>query len=198
MSLRAAQAVALVAAATTTGLMAGVFGLYAHTIMRGLGKTDDRTFVGSFQAIDRAIINPLFMLAFFGALVSGAVATFLYVRDDDGSVLPWVAAGTVLYLLVVAITVNVHLPLNDGIKAAGDPDRIDVAAARAAFREGRWVAWNVVRVVLNTVAFLLLLWALVLHGRATASGSEGSAGVGAGVSAGAPAAAPGAREGVLR
>ena len=63
------QGVALIAATMTTGLMAGVFGLYAHAIMPGLNKTDDRTFVGAFQAIDRAIINPLFMLWFFGALV---------------------------------------------------------------------------------------------------------------------------------
>ena len=67
MSLKFAQAATLLAATVTTGLMAGVFGLYAHTIMRGLGTTDDRTFVGAFQAIDRAIINPLFMLTFFGA-----------------------------------------------------------------------------------------------------------------------------------
>jgi uncharacterized membrane protein len=41
--------------------MAGVFWLYDHTIMPGLGKTDDRTFVGAFQAFDRAIINPWFL-----------------------------------------------------------------------------------------------------------------------------------------
>jgi hypothetical protein len=52
------------------GLVAGVYGLYAHTIMPGLGRTDDRTFVGAFQSIDRAIINPWFMDGgFFGALV---------------------------------------------------------------------------------------------------------------------------------
>lgn len=37
--------------------------------MPGLGSTDDRTFVGAFRAIDRAILNPLFMLVFLGALV---------------------------------------------------------------------------------------------------------------------------------
>jgi hypothetical protein len=36
------------------GLVAGVFGLCAHPIMPGLGKTDDRIFVGAFQAIDRS------------------------------------------------------------------------------------------------------------------------------------------------
>jgi uncharacterized membrane protein len=166
MSLKTAQVVLLVGATATSGLVAGVFGLYAHTIMRGLRKTDDRTFVAAFQAIDRAIINPLFMLAFFGALVASGVAAVLYLRDD-GTVLPWVVAGFSLYLLVVAITMVVHLPLNDGIKAAGDPARIDVAAARAAFHETRWAAWNVVRVVANTAAFGCLMWALVLHGRAT-------------------------------
>ena len=72
-----------------------------------------------------------------------------------------------LYLTTVVITFAVHLPLNDAIKAAGDPDRIDVATVRANFHETRWVAWNVVRTILNTAALCCLLWALVLHGRAT-------------------------------
>jgi uncharacterized membrane protein len=171
MSLKTAQIVSLVGATATSGLMAGVFGLYAHTIMRGLGKTDDRTFVGAFQAIDRAIINPLFMLSFLGALVLSGVAAALYLRDDDGGALPWVVAALVLYALVVVITFAVHLPLNDDIKAAGDPAHIDVAAVRDAFHETRWVAWNVVRVVANTAAFGCLMWALVLHGRGSADAS---------------------------
>jgi uncharacterized membrane protein len=160
----------LMAATLAMGLMAGVFGLYAHTIMRGLGKTDDRTFVAAFQATDRAIINPLFMLTFLGAPVLTAVAALLYLRGDHrGGVAPWVIAALILYLVVFVITVAVHLPLNDDLKAAGDPDSIaDLAAVRAAFHEDRWVAWNVVRAVATTVAFGCLLWALVLHGRADA------------------------------
>ena len=162
--LKILQGVALVAATMTTGLMAGVFGLYAHALMPGLHKTDDRTFVGAFQAIDRAIINPLFMLWFFGALAfAGASAALL---GGEGSVLPWVAGALVLYLAVVIITMAVHVPLNDAIKAAGDPDRItDLAAVRERFDEARWVAWNVVRAVLSTVALGCLAWALVQYGR---------------------------------
>ena len=55
--------------------MAGVFAIFAHTIMPGLRKTDDRTFVSAFQQLDRAIINPWFMItAFGGALVLSVVA----------------------------------------------------------------------------------------------------------------------------
>jgi len=38
-----------------------LFCLYANAIMPGLGRTNDRTFVGAFGSIDRAIINPLFL-----------------------------------------------------------------------------------------------------------------------------------------
>ena len=156
---------ALLAATLTTGLVAGVFDLYAHTIMRGLGETDDRTFVGAFQAIDRAIINPLFMLTFLGALVFTGAAALLQLRAGR-PVLPWVTVAFALYLVTFVITLAINVPLNDAIRAAGDPDRIaDLAAVRADFHEARWRAWNVVRAVLSTAAFGALAWSLLLDGR---------------------------------
>jgi uncharacterized membrane protein len=162
--LKVLQGVALVAATMSMGLMAGVFGLYAHAIMPGLRSTDDRTFVGAFQAIDRAIINPLFMLWFFGALAFAAASAALL--GGERAVLPWVAVALVLYIAVFVITIAVNVPLNDAIKAAGDPDQIaDLAAVRERFDEARWVAWNIVRAVLSTVALGCLAWALVQYGR---------------------------------
>ena len=64
------------------------------------------------------------------------------------------------------ITVTVNVPLNDALKAAGDPGTIpDPAAVRTAFDEARWQAWNLARTGIAVVAFGLLAWALVLHGR---------------------------------
>ncbi|WP_250009235.1 DUF1772 domain-containing protein [Actinoplanes sp. M2I2] len=147
----------------TTGLMAGVFGLYQHTVMTGLGRTDDRTFVGAFQALDRAILNPWFLISFVGALLFTAVSAFL---NPGRHLLPWVLAALVLYVVVFAITVSVHVPLNDAIKAAGDPDRIaDLGAVRAAFDEARWTTWNLVRTLATTAAFGCLCWALVARGQ---------------------------------
>ena len=160
------RATTLIAATMSMGLMAGAFGLYAHTIMPGLKTTDDRTFVGAFQSIDRAIINPWFMAGgFLGALVLTVVAAVAQLGQDG---LPWVVAALVLYLAVFAITIAVNVPLNDRIKAAGHPDDIaDLAEVRARFDEARWASWNLVRVVLSTTAFGLLAWALVVHGRST-------------------------------
>jgi uncharacterized membrane protein len=157
----------LILATMTMGLMAGVFGVYAHAIMPGLRKTDDRTFVGAFQQIDRAIINPWFMVSFLGALAFTAVALVLHLREDERSVLPWIAAALILYVVVFVVTIGVNVPLNDDIKAAGDPDRIaDLAAVREQFDETKWARWNVARAVATTAAFGCLAWALVLNGRA--------------------------------
>lgn len=156
----------LVAATITMGLVAGVLGLYAHTIMPGLRTTDDRTFVGAFQAIDRAIINPWFMATFFGALVLTGLAAIPHFGANERRVLVWIAAAFVLYLVAVIITMAVNVPLNDAIKAAGDPDRIaDLAAVRRRFNETGWAAWNLVRTVATTAAFGCLIAALVAYAR---------------------------------
>jgi len=164
------RTLALVAATMTMGLMAGYFALYAHTIMPGLGTTDDRTFVGSFQALDRAIINPWFMASgFLGSLAFTALVVALSLGSDVRRLLPWVVAALVLYLVAFVITIAVHLPLNDALKAAGSPDRIaDLGQVRQAFDEARWVRWNVVRTLTTTAALGCLAWSLFLQGRLSA------------------------------
>src|SRR5260370_29851963 len=121
MSLRLAQTAALLTATIGTGLVAGVFGLYAHTIMPGLRQTDDRTFVGAFQSIDKAIINPWFMASFFGALILTGVAAVLHLLGDTRNVLPWIGDAFILYLIAVVITLAVNVPLTDVIKPDGHP-----------------------------------------------------------------------------
>jgi uncharacterized membrane protein len=155
----------LMLATLSMGLITGVFALYAHTIMPGLKHTDDRTFVTAFQSIDRAIINPWFIGGtFLGALVFTALAAF---TNRGTPAFAWILAALVAYLVAVTITVTVHVPLNDAIKAAGDPAVANVARVRQQFHEARWTAWNIARVVTSGIGFVGLTWALLLHGRAT-------------------------------
>jgi uncharacterized membrane protein len=187
MSLRSWQAVTLLPATVSMGLTAGVFGDWAHTIMPGLGTTDDHTFVDASQALDRAIYNPLFMLALMGALAFTGVTAILYLRADNRSPLPWVAVAFGLYLGAVVITMAVHLPLNDVLTAAGHPDRTaNPAAVRDAFDETRWAAWHTVRTIATTAAFGCLAWALVLHGRATSDPADHAAPLPARAAPGSP------------
>lgn len=164
--LDAFRGISLVAATITMGLVTGAFALYAHTIMPGLRAAGDRTFVGAFQALDRAIINPWFMAGgFAGALVFTGVAAALHLGPGARSVLPWVTVAFVLYLVAFVITIAVNVPLNNTITAAGDPAHIaDLTAVRHRFNEAKWVTWNNVRTAVSLVAFGCLTWALALYG----------------------------------
>jgi uncharacterized membrane protein len=102
---------------------------------------------------------------FFGALILTAAAAALSIGEGRRDVLAWAVAALVLYLPVVVITMRVNVPLNDAIKAAGDPDRIgDLAAVRRDFDESRWRRWNLFRAPASTAAFGCLAWALVEYG----------------------------------
>jgi uncharacterized membrane protein len=101
--------------------------------------------------------------AFGGAFVLTLVAG---IANRGTPALPPIAAAFGLYLVAVIITIAVNVPMNDAIKAAGDPAHIDVAQVRAQFNEARWATWNLVRVATSVPAFGLLAWALVLCGRA--------------------------------
>ena len=159
------QGSALMAATITMGIGAGVYLLYAFAIMPGLRRTDDRTFVGAYQQIDTAVVGPFLLVFFVGPLVTAALAAGVRLGDGDRGALVLIVGAVALQLAMVGMTVRVNVPLNDGIKAAGEPSQIDdIAAVRRRFNEARWVRWNIVRASAATVAFGLLAWALVLHG----------------------------------
>lgn len=156
----------LMTAIVTTGLLAGTFADWSNSVMPGLSTVDDRTFVESFQALDKAITSPLFLLGFMGALPLIGLAAALHLRPEQRRVLIWIGSALVAYLVAVIITFGVHEPLNVKLRTAGDPGSIgDLAAARALIDEARWTAWNTVRAVASTIAFGCLTWALVIRQR---------------------------------
>lgn len=162
----------LVAATLAMGLAAGLFYTFSISVMPGLGRSDDRTFVEAMQHVNEAILNGWFALSFGGALVLTGLAAVLHISGDSRPALPWIVAALVLYGVgVMVVTMALNVPLNDELAAAGRPDRIaDLAAVRERF-ETAWVRWNVVRTVTSTAAFGCLTWALVLLGRGTAPGA---------------------------
>ena len=151
-----AKIACLVAATITTGLMAGIFFAFTFSVMPGLARTEDRTFVESMQRINVAIVNPWFIFCFVGALVLSLLTAALHVRD---AVLTWAAAGFALYAATLAITFRFNIPLNNALDAS---PLDDARQARASF-EVPWGRWNVVRVVTSIGAFACLTWALIVR-----------------------------------
>jgi uncharacterized membrane protein len=161
---------ALIAATLSTGLIAGLLYSYACSVMPGLSRADNRTFVDVMQRVNAAILNGWFLISFLGALVFTAVAAVLHFGTGGRSLLPWIVAALVLYGAAFLVTIGINVPLNNELAAAGAPDRIaDLAALRERF-EATWVRWNVVRAVAATAALGCLAWALMLNGRLPTAG----------------------------
>jgi uncharacterized membrane protein len=149
--------VLLVAATITMGLATGAFVIYAHTVMPAFGGLDDRDFVTAFGALDRAIINPWFML---GGFMGAPVLTLLAAAASwDEDPFWWVVGALAAYAVTFVVTMVVNVPRNDALKAA--PADADPSAVRVAFDEQRWVRWNLLRVVTCLVALALLCVALL-------------------------------------
>jgi uncharacterized membrane protein len=155
-----ALAVLLAVSTVTVGLMAGFFYAYACSVMVGLDRVDDRTFIVTMQWINATVRNAAFAPAFFGSLVltiAAAVVAVVSSRSARG----WIVAAAVLYAAAVLVTLTLNVPLNEQLAAAGPADQIsDLAAVRAAF-EGPWIRWNLLRTGLTIGSLTALSIALL-------------------------------------
>ena len=157
--------IVLGAALFAMGLLAGLYFFSAIAVMPALTAADDRTLVDAMQQMIDKIENPAFFLVLLGAPVLAAVALVQARRSGSAKTAGWIVASLALYTVMVVITFAVHIPLNEDLKQAGDPARIEnLAAVRDDFVTP-WVAWDIVRTLAAAAAFGSLTWALVLRGR---------------------------------
>ncbi|MFI7398920.1 DUF1772 domain-containing protein [Streptomyces sp. NPDC049541] len=152
------------AATVAMGLIAGVYYIFACCVMPALARSEDRVYVEVMRNINDVIQNPVFFLSFMGALLAAVSSWQLRGQPYRW----WVWAALAAYALGFLTTVAVNIPLNNDLANMKDP-----TAARAHF-EHVWVAWNVVRAVVSTVAVGCLVRALMLYGRTAFSPSWGS------------------------
>lgn len=155
----------LYAALVTIGLMAGMYWDWDVSVMPGLARLDDRTFVDAMQNLVVAIENPAFFLVSFGAFGFTAAAALLQHRRGQRRAARWIAAALALYVVGLLVTFAVHMPINYALVDAGDPSQIaDLAAARVDF-DLPWRLANVARTVTCVLALVCLGRALSQQGR---------------------------------
>ena len=63
-----------------TGLSAGLCFTWTNAVVPGIAKLDDRSFLSSFQQMNRTIINPLFIITFFGPSVLGIIGMAIWFK----------------------------------------------------------------------------------------------------------------------
>lgn len=146
-------------AAIGSGLMAGLFFAFSVSIMRALGRLKPPEGIAAMQAINVAIVNPIFAVVFFGTAVAcGVVLVMSLFRTDDPSA-AFLIAGSALYLIGgMLVTFVCNIPRNNALAAVSSHDPDSAALWTRYLRE--WTRWNHVRTITCLLAALLLTIAM--------------------------------------
>jgi uncharacterized membrane protein len=147
----------LVAAALTTGLIAGFFYAYACSVTLGLALLPDEQYIEAMQAINATVRNGLFAFSFFGALLSLLVALAVHAPRPRSRRFVLVALAAVFYIgggFMVTFLMNV--PMNEELARVGEAAPAALAQIRAEY-EDPWNFWNGVRTIFSSLALLALI-----------------------------------------
>jgi uncharacterized membrane protein len=141
------RAIAL-GAALGSGLMAGLFFAFSVSVMRALASRPAAEGIAAMQAINRAILNPVFLVVFTGTALASVATLF------SGNA--WLLAGGAFYLAgAFGVTALFNVPRNNALAraSAGDPESARLWADYLA----TWTAWNHVRTAASLAALALLI-----------------------------------------
>jgi uncharacterized membrane protein len=138
-------------AALGCALLGGLFFAFSNFIMKALAQVPAANGIAAMQAINRTVLNPLFLGLFFGT--AAACASLLLVGWEHALLL----AGAALYLIgTFGVTIVFNVPRNKALA------RLEPSSSEAAWRRYRqeWTWWNHVRMVAAVAAAALLTFAL--------------------------------------
>jgi uncharacterized membrane protein len=142
----------------STGLMSGLLYGWSVSVIPGLRRTNDLSYVGTMQHINRAIINPAFVIPFMGIpLVLGAAAFAQFRAGDTRR--GWLLAGaTASYVVtVLGVTMSRNIPLNDALDAFQVDHSEDRALrTRRDSYEQPWNRWHYLRTLGSIGSFALV------------------------------------------
>ncbi|KAB8155154.1 DUF1772 domain-containing protein [Kordia sp. TARA_039_SRF] len=154
--------IVVVIAIVLTGLSAGLCFTWTNAVTPGIGRLDNVGYLQAFQAMNRAIINPTFLVVFFGAFIAQLVSVFLW-KNASSTILLLLIAATLLYFFgLVIVTIFGNVPLNELL----DKTNLATASAeelqqlRTKF-EVRWNRFHFIRTLTSTLSFGSLVIALM-------------------------------------
>ena len=146
-----------------TGLTAGLCFTWTNAVTPGIGQLDDLGFLKSFQAMSRAIINPIFIVVFFGPFFGHILTVYLKHQNASTALWIYVIAAALFILGVVLVTIFGNVPLNEILDKTdlATATTEDLRALRKKF-EMPWNQWHWVRTISSIFSFLLLLIGMIV------------------------------------
>lgn len=146
----------------TTALIAGLFFNWSVAVIPGLARLSDRNYMQAMHAINRAILNPAFLLCFMAPIV--LLPLTAWQQYNNGTSFWLMVGASVVYIAgVFIVTMGGNVPLNNALDALDIPamSDADVSAERLAF-EKPWVMFHHIRAAMSVIAMALVALACLL------------------------------------
>lgn len=141
----------------STGLMSGLWYGWAASVIPGTRRVPDATYIETMQSINRAIINPAFILPFMGIPVVVGGAAWMQFRAGNQRRGRLLAGAAAIYVVgVLGVTIAGNVPLNDALEAfdlSGSSEQ--AIATRRQTYEAPWNRWHYLRTAANVASFAL-------------------------------------------
>lgn len=146
-------------AAIGSALSAGIFFAFSTFVMRALAQQPAAPGIATMQSINITVINPWFMVAFFGPAVACLFLTIFALRQwEQPSALYWLA-GSLLYLIgTIGVTIACNIPLNDALAIVSPSSAEGTTLWRRYLTD--WTFWNHVRTIAAFLAAALFALSL--------------------------------------
>lgn len=141
-------------------LIAGLFFTWSNSIMPGLKQLPTKNFLLAMQMLNRAILNPSFLITFLIPVALLPLNCYLQFKEAVGVKFYFLLLACMFYVFgVFLVTMIVNVPINESL------DKLDILRAndkdllyqRIKF-ENRWIPFNTTRAI---CAFLSLLCLVV-------------------------------------
>lgn len=149
----------LIITTTMTALISGLFYAWSCSVVPGLARVSDSSYLEAMQQINRAILNPVFFMSFIGTALLLPLSTWLHYGSELNARFWLLLLASVVYLAgTFGVTMFGNVPLNEALDAfnLSSASVQELAAQRAKF-EGPWNNLNNLRTIAGIAALILII-----------------------------------------
>ena len=144
------------------GLLAGLYFAFSASVMAALGRIDQSAGIAAMNAINRVIVQSLFLPVFLGSMLTClALAILAPFRWDEPGAAMWLAGGVLYIVGMFVVTIVFNVPLNNAL-AAVQPASSEAGTLWTRYLSD-WTWWNHVRTIASTLAFVLFIAAIAVR-----------------------------------
>ncbi len=158
--------VLLLITATLTGLSAGLLYAYACSVNLGLSQLPDKEYLAAMQSINKEILNPIFFMGFFGALILLPVSSFATYSQPVSFRFIFLIVATLVYATgTFGVTAFGNVPLNNVLAKINlqSASSVEISRIRIDF-EGPWNRLHNIRTVTSIISLVFVILACLSKG----------------------------------